>query len=316
MSRHRDGRALLATGALLLAAACGGGGPDDGDPVDAGRPEGFAATADYLRDVAEASTSQPYQFTVRVTSGGAGQAELDHFPLVSGAHDGTWLHQVVAVGKLQQELAPSDEQAIEVDARTETIANDEVVYVRAALGEHSTIVPLDSILGGLGDAWGRIDLTRIDRGRVPPQLAALLGAGQTIDPQIFLGLVTRADDVGDLPAEQIHGQRMSGLAASILLADLLAGRGVDPTTAAAVGIDDEIADAKVRIEAWIDQAGHVARLDVDLGAALTKANSNADQSTELVNTIDFTHYGDPAIEVIPPSSSIDITDKILARTSE
>jgi len=307
---------MLTAGALVLAAACGGGGAGDGDPVDAGQPEGFAATAEYLRDVAEASTSQPYQFTVRITSGGAGQAKLDKFPLVSGAHDGTWLHQVVAVGKLQQELAPSDQQAIEVDARTETIANDEVVYMHAALGEHSTIVPLDNILGGLGDAWGRIDLTRIDRGRVPPHLATLLGAGQTIDPQLFLGLITQADEVADLPAEQVHGQRMSGLAASILLADLLAARGIDPITAAGASIDDEITDAKVRIEARIDQAGHIARLDVDLGAALTKANPDADQSTELVNTIDFTHYGDPAIEVTPPSSSIDITDKILAPTSE
>lgn len=308
---------MLAAG--LLLAACSGDDPEDGDRVDAGRPEGFAATADYLRTVAEASTSQPYRFTVQITSGGVGQAQLDAFPLVSGAHDGTWLHQVVAVGRLLQELAPSDaaRASVDVDAQTEIIANDEFVYVHTSPGAReslagSAIAPLNDVLLDLGDAWGRIDLTRIDRGRVPPQLAATLGAGQTIDPQLFLDLIAGADDVDDLPAERVHGRRMSGLGASVPLADLLAARGVDTATAAAAGIDDDVADAAVRIEIRIDEAGDIARLSVDLGAALTKANPNANQATNLVNTIDFTDYGDPTIEITPPSSSTDITDAILA----
>ena len=171
--------------AAALAAALVGGacaqeadGPDAATGGDLGE---FAATSEYLADVAQATEGLSYRMSMDMTM--SVDAEDDGMEVggrfMTGEVDGDLSAMTMDMGELFRDIAddaPADEAFpdafLDADLTMEMVTDGTTLYLRAPLFEAMADMALDSgasradlgplaDLGSLGDEWGRIDLSQL-----------------------------------------------------------------------------------------------------------------------------------------------------------
>ena len=341
--------------AAALAAALVGGacaqeadGPDAATGGDLGE---FAATSEYLADVAEATEGLSYRMsmdmTMSVDAEGEGMEVGGRF--MTGEVDGDLSAMTMDMGELFRDIAddaPADEAFpeafLDADLTMEMVTDGTTLYLRAPFLEAMADLALDSgasradlgplgDLGSLGDEWGRIDLSQLSIS----EIASATGA-QTTDPRAFLEMAARATDVQELGTDTIGGTEVRGLGATITYGDMIEAQGLDADDvrdqmAGGAGTDDAEFDetfdavleamfaAEMPVEVWVDDDDRVRRVAMDLnmteimaGVAELEGEDLGDFAMSMTMAMDFSDYGAESIEIDVPDDAVDITDEYLA----
>lgn len=342
---RRTATTLLVAPFLLVAAACGDtendGDSADGSDVQAARPPGFEASAAYLSGVVEASSSQPYRFEAFITMGFETDGEFEGItdvPVMSGASDGTRSSSDGDISRMVEEMASVDGSDLpfdpdEVDLGIETVTDGDDVYVRAPgyaeiadllANPDGAVPPMITAVMDLGDKWGHVDLSALDANLLPGQVFSQLNQGQNLDPAFYIELLQDTQEVDELGVDMIDGVSAIGLAADVRMVALLEAQGVDPETVLAeVASEDADLAADVLesfafpMEVWLDEAGDVRELTMDVGGATADllaelGEEGPPEGYQLATTIRFSDHGDETIEIaVPaPSDTVDITDSV------
>ncbi len=341
--------------AAALAAALVGGacaqeadGPDAATGGDLGE---FAATSEYLADVAEATEGLSYRMsmdmTMSVDAEGEGMEVGGRF--MTGEVDGDLSAMTMDMGELFRDIAddaPADEAFpeafLDADLTMEMVTDGTTLYLRAPFLEAMADLALDSgasradlgplaDLGSLGSEWGRIDLSQLSIS----EIASATGA-QTTDPRAFLEMAARATDVQELGTDTIGGTEVRGLGATITYGDMIEAQGLDADDVrdqmtAGAGTDDAEFDetfdavleamfaAEMPVEVWVDDDDRVRRVAMDLnmteimaGVAELEGEDLGDFAMSMTMAMDFSDYGAESIEIDVPDDAVDITDEYLA----
>ncbi len=341
--------------AAALAAALVGGacaqeadGPDAATGGDLGE---FAATSEYLADVAEATEGLSYRMsmdmTMSVDAEGEGMEVGGRF--MTGEVDGDLSAMTMDMGELFRDIAddaPADEAFpeafLDADLTIEMVTDGTTLYMRAPFLEAMADLGLDSgasradlgplaDLGSLGGEWGRIDLSQLSIS----EIASATGA-QTTDPRAFLEMAARATDVQELGTDTIGGTEVRGLGATITYGDMIEAQGLDADDVrdqmtGGAGTDDaefdETSDAvleamfaaEMPVEVWVDDDDRVRRVAMDLnmteimaGVAELEGEDLGDFAMSMTMAMDFSDYGAESIEIDVPDDAVDITDEYLA----
>lgn len=330
---RRAPAALLAVPLLITLVACG----DDDSDVEATRPEGFEATPAYLARALEESSSAPFRFEAFMTMGQRVDGDfqgVEDVLIGSGEMSGTRSRMVMDPGQMVIELAAAEgvEPGVdpdEVDLTMETVTDGDVFYVHApGYAEMVERLPADrrsahaELVAGLGDSWGRVDLTGLADDAEPSELFSQLNQGQNLDPRFYIELVKDADDVKDLGSDTVDGVGLVGLAADVPLAAMIEAQGIDPSTLVGERSGENLAEAMeefmIPVGVWIDEDGNVRRLSMDIGkglAAAAEATGESMGSMEgytLGMSLRFFDHGDDAIEIDVPdeADTVDLTEKV------
>lgn len=323
-----------------LAATLGGACAGQGDERDAGLvTQGpsdaaagadvgeFAATHDYLADVAAATDGSTYRMSMDLTmdiEAGGDSVDLDA-ELVTGEVDGDRSSMTVDMGELFADMAdelpaseaPPDE-LLDMDLTMHMVVDGTTLYLRApffqAIGDlalasgasRSELGPLVDLVE-LGDGWGRIDTSEVS----PSEVTSAAGA-QASDPQAFLDMVSRATDVHELGTESIDGVEIHGLGATISYEDMAAAQGAG---GGAAPTDEQLGGVPamaIPIEAWVDGDDRVRRVALDLDMSEMFAGMSGDGvpgELSIGMVMHFSDYGDATIDVDVPEDTTDITDE-------
>jgi hypothetical protein len=331
--------AVAASAAAAMAAvgcAREAGGPDVATGEDApaedvvGADIGeFAATSEYLVDVADATEGQTYRVAVDVAmtmAGGAQGFNIDG-TLMTGEVDGEMSHMALDMGVIFDDMAgqlPAGEappaELLDGDLSMEMITDGTTLYLRApffasladmaaAEGASGGLGPMGD-LAELGDSWGSIDLARVS----PSAVASAAGA-QSADPAAFLEFVRQADDVHELGTDTIDGEEVRGLGATLSYEDMLAAQGTDIESQ--MSLPDSamgpLRALEVPIEVWIDGDDQVRRISISFDLSDMLGDVVSDPSApsvamDFATTMTFSDYGDESIEIQVPDASVDLTD--------
>jgi hypothetical protein len=306
----------------------------------------FEATPEFVAAAAERSTGAPFrlEMTLAMDVDLAGQSLDVDAPMMSGEQDGDLSHTVMDMGPLMEEmgdLAPPGEaippDVSDADLTMEIVSDRRVMYLRAPLYEALAAMPGAGgppgpmgDLAGLGDRWGRVDLTELGD-VLPLNDVASTAGGQAADPRALFDLVAGTDDVDELGDAEVRGVPVHGLAAQVTLGELLESSGLSAeefsrslgasTPAGAEAAIDSVLGARMAVEAWIDDDGYVRRMgyEFDLLAMLAGAMPGRDLEGHAPSgftyriTMDFFDYGDDsiAIEFPDPDEAVDVTDSFL-----
>jgi hypothetical protein len=348
-SRARDVAALVAATPALVLMACGDGGAD----VEAATPDGFEVTPEYLAQVVEDSTSQPYRFDATMSMDifalGGESGGVEDVPIGDGSFDGTRIHVRSDMEPLLRAMSDEDGRPLpldldEVDLSIDIVYEGRTVYLRAPdydvvadrARPGATRPAMVEALRDLGDSWGRVDLDALGDGTLPSEVSSILGYGQRADPALLLDLVANARGAEELDAEEIDGEPMVGVAADVSLVESLESQGQDVDDVLEEMEDDlgrglpsdareVVEELVVPMEVRIDGEGHVRRLTQDLGEAAVALARIGDEdavggpvSFDQEVTMDFHDYGDESIEVtVPdPADTVDITGTFQAMQQE
>jgi hypothetical protein len=306
----------------------------------------FEATPEFVSDAAERSTGEPYrlEMTLAMDLDFAGESFDFDAPMMSGEQDGELSHIRMDMGPLMKEigrLAPPREafppDVSDADLTMEIVADRQVMYLRAPMyealadmpGAAGQLGPMGD-LAALGDAWGRVDLAELGD-VLPLNDVASAAGGQAADPRALLDLVAGTDDVDELGDAEVRGVTVHGLAAQVTLGELLEASGLSAEEfmrslgrsqpAEAESLIDSLLDARMALEAWIDDDGYVRRMGYEFDLLATLAGVVPDQDAEgdapsgftYGITMDFFDYGDDsiAIEFPDPDEAVDVTDSFL-----
>jgi hypothetical protein len=366
--RTRSLGVALTAGALLVATACsadddsggglgggreGGGessapaGLDVGELDPALAPEGYEASADFLRQVVDESEAQPFRFemTMSLHATGGGESVDTDMQMLSGEQSGANYRQVVDIGQALEDAAAQTGESVPDeltgdDAVVETVGDSESLFVRApfvasagdALAELGASTAMYDLLGVLGDSWGFVDLTQAG-GTVTGQAASTLGSNG-FDPRAMVDTLQETGEVSELGSSEIDDTPVTGLASEPTLGAMLEAQGMDATDfvqqmGAAAEIPEDmlaaVTEIPVSMEAWMSQDGHLRQLrmvmDTDFMRSLVQA-SGGDTSSfeeqvdeyEQLFVVDYLDYGDESIQVELPdrAGAVDITDDYVA----
>lgn len=325
-------RRLLAGGiAATLVAATGCASETDLGHVAADRPPDFAATPDYLTQVADNSSDQAYRFELTMGFEGlpAGvPAGVNVWPTTTGMID--------AEGRLyaRQDLSGSfmlDEDLAEGmdddDLVTEMIVDGDTVYERAPVYEAMAddFLPRGSAERELREAAaeGWIAIDRAVLGDSAGELVNING----LDPVAYLGVVRAAESVEELGPDEIDGDFVMGLAADIPMADLAEAQTEGSTTTAPTPpTTDELDEAlgqlgevmgriPMSIEVWVDSEGRLRRLTVaqDIDSVTEAFGDEGDDPPPFPGfgvaiNLDIGDYGDDSISIDIPDDARDMTE--------
>lgn len=139
---------------------------------------------------------------------------------------------------------------------------------------------------------------------------------QGLDPARFAGLVADAESVEELEPEEIQGERMTGLTATVTAEDVAKARR-DPHTTTPVtepidapepgSLGDLFGDLEYEVEAWMGGDDNVRRLVLtqsteQLGVAIDDPELESGPSIGIVFTLDLFDYRDESIEVELPDT--------------
>lgn len=345
----RTTRRLAALGtaaALLVSIGCGSDAEKADDGADetaaenagSGGPEGFEASPGYLTKLVDETSEQAYRYEVGMDVGFGGESIDFGGPIATGEFDGTRQYMHMDMGVMFQGMAGQFGADEELPAEftgngmtVEYVIDTDAMYIRAPffattfgsvpagtdLGEAGGL--LESF-GSLGESWGRVDLTALGD-TLPGEAASALGGGRTFDPQMFLDMISDAEDVEELGTDEIDGETVTGLAAEVNMADLLGAQNVDLGD---LGPEAEgMSDLSFPLEVWIDGDDQLRRItfSFDSEAFSDVAEESGEDLAELDGlgdmsfgtTIDFSDYGDDSISVDVPTGDevVDITDSFV-----
>jgi hypothetical protein len=312
--------ALLVASALTLAAC---GGSDDG------KPEGFAATPSYLRQVVASSRTTPHTFEARLSLGLPGPD--DDAPVTTGRSDGRWIY---TRSDSRRFVEASGEQLPFDPARinwvTETVSDGRTFYMKAPFIKDvadarpdQAVPPVVGVLRKLGNRWAQVDLAALGD-PVPVDVGKWLPGTRDLGVRQALQLLLTARKVEDEGPATLRGVKVRRLAADIGFADLLEAEGVDVTSALAnpstpKGLASVINHAELQAQLWIDGDGHIRRLSVDTGStfediAKVVGTKGVPDAYKIQGIFTFAHYGDRSIDVAPPPAgqSKDVTRNLHA----
>lgn len=341
----------------------------------AAAPEDFAATPEFLGEAVSRSTEQSfrYEMTMAMHIGAPDEdMSLDFdLPFAHGAQDGNRYSVAMDFGELFQAMADDvgggEDLPFDPDTELgmEAVGDTETMYMRApffsVLAEEipspdelepgpgnddlGAAVDLFEVFAGLGDRWARIDLTALNEA-LPGADANAMPTGDSFDPMALFEVVAGSDQVEDLGTSEIDGVPVTGLAATVSLADLQQAQGVGSSTVGLPTVDapereavaEALADVELPIEAWIDGEGLVRRIqftfgvDQVLAAAeaaeqvapdddfgdMTDAAQTALDEFEMRFGFDFSDYGDDSIDIQFPeeSDTVDVTEAYVDALSE
>jgi hypothetical protein len=345
----RRTRTVALAAAVVAAIAAGGcaeeaSGPDvaigddtttDGD-VGANVGE-FAATTDYLVSVADATEGQTYRIAVDMAMqmGGQGTSFDVDGRLMTGEVDGDRTSMTMDLGVLFDDMAdqlPAGEAPADMfgdDLTMDMVTDGTTMYLRApffaalagtagsAGASPGDLGPLTE-LAELGDGWGRVDMAQVS----PSAVASAAGA-QTVDPEVYLAIVSRGDDVRDLGADSIDGVEVRGLGATVTYEDMVAAQGMDiddalgQVPADASGAVEALRSMEMPIEVWVDGDDRLRRISfafdmADMVADLDVAERPpADFAMAFDMTMTLSDYDDPSIDIEVPEASVDLTEAFL-----
>ncbi|HEX6424795.1 MAG TPA: hypothetical protein VFZ79_15035 [Acidimicrobiales bacterium] len=343
--------ATLAAAAVGAGSACATEADLSGPDLEVVGAGEFAATPAYLAAVADATDGLTYRMSMDMTMRFAAEGESFQAggTFATGEVDGDLSSMTVDLGALFAEIAdqiPPDEALpegfLDGDLTMEMVTDGRTGYMRLpyfrtmaemmldAGASRSDLGPLAD-LAELGDTWGRIDLSEVS----PSEVASAAGA-QTSDPRAFLDMAALGTDVRELGTATIDSVEVRGLSATVTYGDMLEAQGVDAddlrdqmTSGAGVG-DDEfsaafeqtmeaVMAADMPIEVWVDGDDRVRRISLALnmtevmaGAAEAAGEDIGDTGMSVDMVMDFTDYGDDAIQIEIPTDAVDITDEFLA----
>jgi len=307
---------------LLVAAGCGSGDDD----TEAGPPDGFEATPEYLEEAVADLGTTPHRFEMSMHMGAEAKGRKVGFgSTLTGEFDGQRQHVELESSGL--DLGGGDSEAV-VDR------DDEVLYVRAPdidkaldkLGDLGRHDPFAEALADLDGDWARVDLR--DLAEVLPDDYldhAMQVQVQGLDPASFVHLVADAESVERLGSKEFDGDELTGLAATVTAADLTRAQqlsqGVTPSTTTPDqapkpgSIADKMATFEYQVEVWFDHDGNVRRLAMDMNKAVndmmddvpSKSGKVPPVFTSLL-TLELSDYGgDISIDV--PDDAHDLTDE-------
>ena len=340
--------AALATALVGGACAQEADGPDAATGGDLGE---FAATSEYLADVAEATEGLSYRMSMDMTMSVDAEDEAMEVGgrFMTGEVDGDLSAMTMDMGELFRDIAddaPADEAFpeafLDADLTMEMVTDGTTLYLRAPFLEAMAELGLDSgasradlgplaDLGSLGSEWGRIDLSQLSIS----EIASATGA-QTTDPRAFLEMAARATDVQEVGTDTIGGTEVRGLGATITYGDMIEAQGLDADDVrdqmtAGAGTDDAELDetfdavleamfaAEMPVEVWVDDDDRVRRVAMDLnmteimaGVAELEGEDLGDFAMSVTMAMDFSDYGAQSIEIDVPDDAVDITDEYLA----
>jgi hypothetical protein len=343
----RARRQVLAAGlaAVLLASACAQSA--DGPDVAVGEVGEFAATTEYLADLAGATDGRSYRLSMDMSMTFSGEGEHIEMSgtIMTGETDGEWTSMTMDMGEILADM--TDDVGGEAvpdelldDLMIEMVTDEETLYMRApyfaaladmaadAGASPSDVGPLAD-LADLGDEWGRIDLSAIST----TEVASAAGT-QASDPSVFLDIIARGTDVEELGTETIDGIEAHGLAATVTYADMIEAQGMDlddmreqmtpgsgtsgDDAEAFEGFVERLLALEIPLEVWVDDDDLVRRIRLDLDmtsilrdTAVEAGDDIGDASMAMSMAMEFTDYGDASIEIEIPDDAVDITDAFL-----
>ena len=336
-TRRAFGAAAAASVLLVGVSACAGESGDDAGVVTDGRGDGgedagaaggeigrFEATAAYLQQSAEQSTSEGYRTELLISMTG----EIDETapPFMSGSVEGAEYHYVMDMAPMMEQTAASMGQDLPaemaaLDLTMEMAGDPETMYIRApmlaALGADAAA---PSGLAELGDGWGFVDMARLGE-QLPTEAAAAMG-GQGIDPRAVVEIIEGSEDVEDLGTSEVRGESVHGLSTEASMGDLLEASGQDPEALAEVagtgGTEEAVEalyDLQTPISVWIDDDGYLRRLEFgwDLSQIAGSMGGGEAAGTaaaalgEIRYVMDMFDYG-TTVEFEAPSDAVDVTD--------
>lgn len=341
--RARRCAAVAGVTAVLLGSACAR--PAEAPDVAVGDVGEFAATSEYLAEVAGATDGRTYRMSMdmSMTMSAEGQGFDVSGTIMRGETDGEWTSMTMDMGEIMGDMAGDlgGDQAIPEglldDMVIEMVTDEETLYMRApyfatladlaAQGGASTsdLGPVGR-LAELGDGWGRIDLSEISTTEI-----ANAAGSQASDPSVYLDIISRGTDVEDLGTETIDGVDAHGLAATVTYADMIDAQGMDPEQvreqmaggAGSAGDTEGVVEAmlamEIPIEVWVDDDDLVRRISLDLDmTSLVGQTAGIGEdilggtSMVMSMTMEFSDYGDDSIAIEVPDDAVDITDEYLA----
>jgi hypothetical protein len=337
------GGGLVAVGAAALLIGAGAGCAqeyDGGADLETAAPAGFEASASYIGEAVDLSTSDAYRYSMSFSFDLGGQS-MDA-ELATGAFDGERSQIDMDFGALFEELGSGmgeeiPDELADADLTMHQVVDTDALYIRApffatmseqmADGDVS-LTPgseIFDVFGALGDDWGRVDLDAFGD-VLPPEAQQAITGGQSTDPRVFLDLLRETDDVEDLGTDEIDGVEVHGLAAEVDFGDLMQAAGTDPddmASGAAGATLDDLDSLTFPLEVWIDGDDRIRRIDFTFGAdsfadlAEESGEDVGDMPSELEDfsigmTMDFTDYGDSSISIDVPEDAVDITDDFVA----
>jgi hypothetical protein len=349
--RRRTGRWMAvvtaAAAGLVVVAGCAreASGPDVATGEDApaddvvGADVGeFAASSEYIASVADATEGQTYRVAVDMAmqTGGEGMSFDVAGQLMTGEVDGDRSSMTMDLGALFDDMAdqfPAGAAPTDMfgeDVTMQMVTDGTTMYLRApffaamadmvgaAGGSAGDLGPLAD-MAELGDQWGRVDMAQVS----PSSVASLAGA-QSVDPEAYLEIIARGQDVQDLGTDTIDGVEVRGLGATVNYEDMVAAQGADIDDALgqvpADGGDvvGALSSMEVPIEVWVDGDNRLRRIHfavdmADMFAGLDEPNRPpADVAMAFQMTMTFSDYDDPSIDIEVPEASVDLTDAFLA----
>lgn len=316
---------VLATGVVAVGASSCGAGRDSTDVV-ASRPAGFEATPEYLAAATADLDAVPHRFemTMRMGIEIDGEVMGPGAPSLTGVFDGERQYSRLDMGAMSAQAGGGPTEQI-VD-----LAGG-VLYVRApgaadmseSMPDLGAATAYVEVLGALGDRWGRADLSAVAEALPPDWMSEVTQVRvQGLDPESFVDLVAGAASVEELGTEEVQGETMTGLAASVTASEFAAAQGAGGVTSESTvapepgSLGDVLANLEYTVETWVDSGGHVRRLVLDQGDAMRDLAERTDvpgpipQGLTFVLTLDLSDYGDESLRVDIPraSDTVDVTD--------
>lgn len=332
--------------ALLAAVTAAGCGQADNPDVSLGSAElgGFEATGEFLTGVADRSGREPF----RVEMGLGMHIDVDgegidvDGTIMTAESDGARLAMDVDTGALLDDMADMTgglpREASGGDLTMQMVTDGTNVYLQtpifALLGDElvdagmppSDLGPLEALVP-LADDWGRIDAAAL--GDVSAGEVAGVAGSQAGDPRDYLESLRGATDPSNLGDDEIRGVAVRGVGASITLGDMVAAQSLDPEDyldqiagglpgapeADAEAFGAAMLDLEIPVEVWVDEAGNVRRmtLDMDLRAIVAAVAPDAvPLDVTMTITMDFFDVGDESIAVEVPTEWVDVTDAFVA----
>jgi|RhiMethySRZTD1v2_1073278.scaffolds.fasta_scaffold01574_21 hypothetical protein len=353
--------AALAVAGLMTLGACASdagdlAGPDDATTSDdataaegAPAPDGatgsgvgeFAATSDYLADVARGADGESYRVAVDMTMHGRapGEADLDvGGQMMTGEVAGDVSSMVLDMRSMMEDMGAGE--VLASDLTVSMVTDGTTLYVQApffraiadlAYSEGATaddLGPLAEIAGLGDDEWGSVDLTGLSMAEV----AQTTGA-QGVSTDVFLDMAASGSDVEDLGTQEIRGVETHGLGAVSTYEDMLTAQGITadefddqlgalgsagggPTDEEMSAVLDVMLAMEVPLEVWVDADDHVRRVTLELDMRpVIESLAEIDPTAEGVEmsmdmSMDMFDYGEP-IEIEVPTGATDVTDEFL-----
>jgi hypothetical protein len=333
--------------AALVVGMAGVGCAQEAENADVvtGIPEGYAASPDFLAKTIDDSSSESFRYDMTLHMAlQVGRDDLDlDVPFASGIRDGDQSQLHMDLGAMFQEMIDEVGHGQDLpagfdgDMTMDVLVDAENVYIRApffaTLADQLPVgldVPAGAMMDAfadLGDGWGRVDLAALGDA-APDDIESQLSSGQGFDPMALFNLVAGASEVEDLGQDQIDGVPVTGMAATVTMADLMEAQGSDSSVqlgeaSGPLGdVVDAMRDADVPIEVWIDGQGLVRRIDFSLADVLTDAmaqlgdvaggdppsNLGGLDGFKVGYTLDFSDYGQvPPIDFPAESDTVDLT---------